>query len=237
VLAMVEDDAGPTRSLTLSDPVRALHQVSADLSLAHPLSLTDGTSATALEMQWELFGAARKYAEGHGLEALGDDGTVGALVLEHWEAVLEGLESDPTTLADTLDWVAKQQLLLAYQDRHGCGWRDPRVAALALQYHDLRPDKSVYLRLGMRRLITPEETAEAVNEPPPGTRAWFRGKCLARWPEAVVTANWDSLVFDIGTDPLRRVPMMDPLKGTAEHTRTLLAQSTGPKDLLDRLNS
>jgi proteasome accessory factor A len=237
VLAMIEDDAGPTRNLALSDPVRALHQVSADLSLARPLSLTDGSTATALEMQWELFGAARKYAEEHGLGALGDTGQVGALVLEHWEAVLGGLESDPAALADTLDWVAKQQVLLAYQDRHGCGWRDPRVAALALQYHDLRPDKSVYLRLGMRRLITPEETAVAVNEPPPGTRAWFRGKCLARWPEAVVTANWDSLVFDIGTDPLRRVPMMDPLKGTAEHTRALLAQSTGPKDLLDRLNS
>ncbi len=52
-----------------------------------------------------------------------------------------------------------------------------------------------------------------------------------------MTANWDSLVFDIGTDPLRRVPMMDPLKGTAEHTSALLAQSTGPADLLNRLNS
>ena len=237
VLAMIEDDAGPTRSLSLVDPVRALHQVSADLSLARPLALNDGTSATALEMQWELFGAARKYAEEQGLRALGDDGTVGALVLQHWEAVLEGLESDPSSLADTLDWVAKQDLLLAYQERHGCGWRDPRVAALALQYHDLRPDRSVYQRLGMRRLITPAEAELAVDEPPPGTRAWFRGKCLARWPEAVVTANWDSLVFDVGTDPLRRVPMMDPLKGTAEHTAALLAQSTGPADLLDRLNS
>jgi len=237
VLAMIEDDAGPTRSLSLVDPVRALHQVSADLSLARPLALNDGTSATALEMQWELFGAARKYAEEQGLRALGDDGTVGALVLEHWEAVLEGLESDPSSLADTLDWVAKQDLLLAYQERHGCGWRDPRVAALALQYHDLRSDRSVYQRLGMRRLITPAEAELAVSEPPPGTRAWFRGKCLARWPEAVVTANWDSLVFDVGTDPLRRVPMMDPLKGTAEHTAELLAQSTGPADLLDRLSS
>jgi proteasome accessory factor A len=76
-----------------------------------------------------------------------------------------------------------------------------------------------------------------VSEPPQGTRAWFRGKCLARWPDAVVTANWDSLVFDIGADPLRRVPMMDPLKGTAEHTGALLAESTSPADLLNRLNS
>ena len=237
VLAMVEDDAGPTRDLALSDPVRALHQVSADLTLSRPLALTDGSTATALELQWELFGAARKYAEEDGLGALGDDGTVGALVMEHWESVLEGLEADPASLGDTLDWVAKRELLLAYMDRHGCAWNDPRVAALALQYHDLRPAKSVYRRLGLRTLIRPDEVASAVSEPPKGTRAWFRGKCLARWPDAVVTANWDSLVFDIGADPLRRVPMMDPLKGTAEHTGALLAESTSPADLLNRLNS
>jgi Pup amidohydrolase len=240
VLAMVEDDAGPSRDLSMADPVRALHHVSADLSLRRPLELADGTTASALEIQWEIFGAARKYADEHGLAALGDEGGhggVGALVMEHWEATLGALESDPASLAGTLDWVAKQQLLLAYQDRHGCDWRDPRVAALALQYHDLRPDKSIYQRLDMRRLIAPAQMAAAVTEPPRGTRAWFRGKCLARWPDAVVTANWDSLVFDIGTDPLRRVPMMDPLKGTAEHTGALLDQSTSPADLMERLNS
>ena len=156
---MIEDDFGPGRDLSLSDPVRALHQVSADLSLTRPLALTDGSTATALELQWELFGAARKYAEDVGLGALGDDGTVGALVLEHWESVLTGLESDPSTLSDTLDWVAKRELLLAYQERHSCGWKDPRIAALALQYHDLRPDKSVFGRLGMRTLVSPPVVA------------------------------------------------------------------------------
>jgi proteasome accessory factor A len=237
VLSMIEDDAGPTRDLSLSDPVRALHQVSADLSLSRPLALTDGSTATALELQWELFGAARKYAEECGLTSLGDDGGVGEQVMELWESVLGGLESDPSSLSDTIDWVAKRELLLAYMDRHSCDWKDPRLAALALQYHDLRPGKSIFGRLGMRTLLQPREASIAVTEPPRGTRAWFRGKCLARWPDAVVTANWDSLVFDIGADPLRRVPMMDPLKGTAEHTGALLSQSTGPADLLNRLNS
>jgi proteasome accessory factor A len=240
VLSMVEDEAGPQRDLSLADPVRALHQVSADLSLRRPLELADGHTATALEMQWELFGSARKYAVEQGLASLGDDGGddgVGALVMEHWETVLTGLESDPMTLADTLDWVAKRQLLLAYQERHGCSWGDPRLAALALQYHDLRHDKSIARRLDLRRLTDPAQVMAAVTEPPTGTRAWFRGKCLAKWPEAVITANWDSLVFDIGTDPLRRVPMMDPLKGTAEHTGALLAQSSSPADLLERLNA
>jgi proteasome accessory factor PafA2 len=240
VLSMVEDEVVVARDLSLADPVRSLHQVSADLSLRRPLELADGSTATALEIQWELFGAARKYAAEEGLASLGDDGGddgVGALVMEHWEAVLTALEDDPSSMKDTLDWVAKKELLEAYQERHGCGWGDPRVAALALQYHDLRDSKSVYRRLDLRRLVDPARIMSAVTEPPEGTRAWFRGKCLARWPEAVVTANWDSLVFDIGSDPLRRVPMMDPLKGTAEHTGALLAQSTGPADLLERLNA
>ena len=127
--------------------------------------------------------------------------------------MLHGLESDVAGLSDTLDWVAKRDASLAYMDRHSCGWKDPRVAALALQYHDLRPDKSVFMRLDMKTLTDRAEVQRAVTEPPVGTRAWFRGKCLARWPEAVVTANWDSLVFDVGTDPLRRVPYHGPPEG------------------------
>jgi proteasome accessory factor A len=89
----------------------------------------------------------------------------------------------------------------------------------------------------MQRLVDEEAVTAAVTEPPLTTRAWFRGTCLARWPDQVVTANWDSLVFDLGTDPLRRVPMMDPLKGTAEHTAALLESSASPGELLERLSS
>ena len=56
-----------------------------------------------------------------------------------------------------------------------------------------------------------------MTEPPRTTRAYFRGKCLQQWSSSIVAANWDSLVFDVGGDPLRRVPMMEPLRGTAAH--------------------
>jgi proteasome accessory factor A len=236
VLSMIEDDMAPTRDLNPADPVRALHQVSADLTLSQPIELADGTTATALEIQWELFSAARKFAEERGLASLGDE-AVGSQLLDRWESVLHGLEDDPRSLADQLDWVAKLQVMEAYQDRHSCDWRDDRIAALDLQYHDLRSERSLYARMGMERLIDPDDIAAAVTEPPEETRAWFRGNCLARWPEAVVTANWDSLVFDLGTDPLRRVPMMDPLKGTADYTAELLEASRTPAELLDRLSS
>jgi len=236
VLAMIEDDALPARELSLEDPVRAMHHVSADLSLSRPLPVVDGTTITALEVQWELFTAARRYGKEHGLEALGEE-SVGEMVLDRWEAVLHGLETDPTSLVHQLDWVAKRHLLDGYRDRHGCGWDDHRLAALDLQYHDLRTERSLFARLSMERLVDEAAIETAITEPPLGTRAWFRGKCLARWPDAVVTANWDSLVFDLGSDPLRRVPMMDPLKGTAEHTASLLDACTSPADLLDRLSS
>ncbi len=236
VLAMIEDAMLPPRDLSLADPVRAMHRVSADLELSRPLELADCSTATALEIQWDLLSAARKYAEERGLSVLGDEAE-GQAVLDRWEQVLHGLETDPSTLARQLDWVAKHQLMVAYQERHGCGFDDDRVAALDLQYHDLRPERSLYARLGMERLVDDAAVAEAVTVPPRDTRAWFRGQCLARWPEAVVTANWDSLVFDLGTDPLRRVPMMDPLKGTADHTEALLDASASPTDLLERLTS
>jgi proteasome accessory factor PafA2 len=236
VLAMVEDEVGPPRDLSPADPVRAMHQVSADLDLDRPIAMADGTTATALAIQWELYTQARKYADHHGLEVLGDE-RVGELVLERWESVLHGLEQDAASLDRQLDWVAKRKLVDAYRDRHGCAWDDSRLAALDLQYHDLRPERSLYARMGMERLVDDAEVLRAVTTPPAETRAWFRGQCLARWPEAVVTANWDSLVFDLGTDPLRRVPMMDPLRGTAAHTAALLEASATPAQLLERLSA
>ena len=152
-----------------------------------------------------------------------------------WERA--GLEPDPSSLGRQLDWVAKRGIVDAYRDRHGCSWEDGRLLALDLQYHDLRPERSLYARLGMERLVQDDEIARAVTQPPAGTRAWFRGQCLARWPDAVVTANWDSLVFDLGTDPLRRVPMMDPLRGTAAHTGALLDAFSSPAQLLEKLSA
>ena len=62
----------------------------------------------------------------------------------------------------------------------------------------------------------------AAPRPTVDTRAYFRGECLRRWPDDIVAANWDSLVFDIGVEPLRRVPMMEPLRGTKAHVGALV---------------
>ncbi len=78
---------------------------------------------------------------------------------------------------------------------------------------------------------------KAITEPPLTTRAYFRGKCLQKFPNEVVAANWDSMVFDVGRDPLRRVPMMEPLRGTEAHVGTVIEQSSTATELLARLGS
>ncbi|MGE3620843.1 MAG: depupylase/deamidase Dop [Acidimicrobiia bacterium] len=233
VLCMVEDD-WLVRDLVPAAPVRAMRGVSYDLTLSRPIELADGSRMTALEVQWEYHDRARKYAEEHGLDCIGGR-EVGEALLDRWEAVLTGLETDPMSLADQLDWVAKRRLLEGYRERHGLDWDDARLAALALQYHDLRPDRSLARRAGLQRLTGDEEVERAVHEPPEDTRAYFRGRCLARWPESIVAANWDSMVFDVGGDPLRRVPMMEPLRGTALHVGSLIDECETAAELLRRL--
>ena len=73
------------------------------------------------------------------------------------------------------------------------------------------------------------------KNPPEDTRAYFRGKCLEKWPENIVSANWDSLVFDSGETNLQRVPMLEPSRGTREQTEDLLNSSNSVSDLLERL--
>ena len=157
-------------------------------------------------------------------------------MLDRWESVLGALESNASTLHRTLDWVAKLELIDAYCARHDCGLDDHRVQVLDLQYHDLRAERSLFRRLGMERVVDDATIRRAVTDPPTTTRAYFRGECLKRYPGSIVAANWDSVVFDVGADPLRRVPMMEPLRGSAAHVATLLERCGSAAELVGRLS-
>jgi Pup amidohydrolase len=234
VLAMIEDDVLGDDWL-LANPVAAIRQISHDPKLLRTVLLRNGRRVTALEVQWGMLERARKYERSHGLSVVGE--AVGIDVLARWEAVLTGLESDRASVADVVDWVAKQRLIEGYAERHDLKVTDARLKALDLQYHDLRPGKCLAHRVGLQTLIDPPDVESAKTEPPTTTRAYFRGRCLAKWPADIVAANWDSLVFDIGRDPLRRVPMMEPLRGTAEHVARLIDESNTPAELLARLGA
>lgn len=232
VLAMIEDDALGV-DLSLAHPVPAMRQVSYDLSLERTMLLRSGARMSALDLQWSLFEMARKYERSHGLDAVGIED--GELILELWEHVLDGLGTDPASVADIVDWAAKKRLIDGYAERHSLRPGDSRLKALDLQYHDMRADRCLASRVGLRRMVDVEAVMRATTEPPATTRAFFRGTCLQRWPEQVVAANWDSMVFDIGRDPLRRVPMMEPLRGTRDLVGPLFESSDTLAEMLDRL--
>ncbi len=233
VLGMVEDGA-ISRSWTFADPVRAMQQISWDLSLKQPLDLEDGTRVRAIDVQEALAEDAQRYIETHGTEHVGGESAID--VLARWQSTLDALRRDPIELATSLDWVAKYQLLEAYRNRHDLDWDDARLAAMDIQYHDVRPERSLARRLPLERITDPTDVKSAVDNPPEETRAYFRGECLRKWGDQIVAANWDSIVFDVGVDPLRRIPMMEPTRGSRNHVGTVLEECDTPLELVERLN-
>jgi Pup amidohydrolase len=119
-------------------------------------------------------------------------------------------------------------------------WADSRVAMIDLQYHDIRPGKGLYNKLeqsdAVERIASDEEIARAVNDPPRDTRAYFRGMCLQRYSEDIVSASWDSVLFDLKEGPLKKIFMLEPLRGTEALVRRLFDQSPTARDLLKNIS-
>ncbi|WP_338045264.1 depupylase/deamidase Dop [Nocardiopsis salina] len=236
VLSMIEDGF-LSHDLTLDTSVQDLRQVSHDPSLTHLVRLRDGRRMTALEIQWTYLEQARKYVEDrYGTEVDADT----ADVLDQWERVLAALGRDPMDLADELDWVAKLKVLEGYRSRDQVEWSHPRMQLVDLQYSDVRQDKGIYNRLvdrgRMRRLLEESEVTRAITQPPEDTRAYFRGRCLAKYADSVTAASWDSVIFDLpGHDSLQRVPTLDPLRGTREHVGGLLDEAETAAELVSVL--
>jgi len=215
-----------------------MHQVSHDPSLGHLVTLRSGRRISALQMQMEFLEQSRKYVE----DRLGSDVDAQTVdVLDRWESVLTRLESDPMQLSRELDWVAKLSVLQGYRDRDDIDWDHARLHLVDLQYSDVRPDKGLANRLQARgaieRITTDEQIAAAVQTPPSDTRAWFRGECMRRYPDAIAAASWDSVIFDVpGHEALQRVPTLEPLRGTKAHVGDLLDRCTTAGELLAALN-
>jgi proteasome accessory factor PafA2 len=239
VLAMIEAGwfAENGVDLAVENPVAALRAVSHDPSLEQRVRLRDGRELTGVQLQMEYLEQARKFTEDR-LGADVDEDTTDVLV--RWESVLARLAEDAMSLAGELDWVAKLSLLEGYRRRDGLDWSSPRLELVDLQYADLRPDKGLYHRLvargRMARLISDGDIQHAMTEPPADTRAYFRGRCMAKYSAQVAAASWDSVIFDVGRDSLQRVPTLEPLRGTRQHVADLLDRCGTAVELVDALS-
>ncbi len=223
VLAMIEANF-TMPDLSLQQPVKALHDISYDVSLKTAVRLKDGSDATALQIQTAYLDCAKAFVKEFGSDDQTDD------ILARWEDLLIRLGNDPMSCQDELDWVAKLALLNSYRQRDHIDWEHPKLQLIDLQYHDIRLEKGLFhslVRAGRMRTLLPEEDiAAAVTSPPTDTRAYFRGTCLAHFAADVAAASWDSVVFDLpGRESLQRIPTMEPLRGTKEHVGVLFEQN------------
>ncbi|SPT52402.1 Pup deamidase/depupylase [Actinomyces bovis] len=225
------------------DVVEQHWAMSHDTTLAFTYQTNRGP-LTALELQGlylEAIRAALREDYG-GLEAT-QVGEETARALKLWAEVLEVLdcfaaaqasEAAPAARAHALamaaplvEWVAKLQLCEGLLARSASGWEDPRVAALDLQWADLRPGRGVAERLNAagrtRRLTTDAQIEQAADQPPPGTRAAVRGAAIARFPQ-VVAASWTSLVLDLpARSSLLRLDLPQDVACSAAETEAWLA--------------
>ncbi len=141
VLRMLEDPSTVMRDLTLENPIRAIREISHDITCRRPVRLANGREMSALDIQGEYLQRALRYRDRQGLSPQEDR------ALDMWEHCLKGLESDPLSLHRECDWVAKYQLIEAYRDRHGLPLHSPTVSLLDLQYHDVDRARGLYYRL------------------------------------------------------------------------------------------
>ena len=234
LLAALEDQGLRGFPPAPRDPVRAVRAFAADPTLRTTVECVDERSRTAWDFQDQLWTLAERYVDERGGAAVAEHDEV-RFILDQWREMLDGVRDDPASVADRVDWVAKQRIVDGYRERYDLAADDARLRAIDLQYHDLRPERSLAARVGLRRLFDEPAIDAAVNEPPPSTRAYFRGQCVTRFAGEIAAANWDSVVFDLGDGPLQRVPMPDPLRGTAAMTAHLFETNSSAIDLLAAL--
>ena len=239
VLSMIEDGFLDGFDVMPTEPVAEMHRVSHDVTLEHRIKITDGRLMTAIEIQRAFLEQAWAYCDSHWGSQF-DEQTKD--VLAKWGTHLDALASDPMSLSDTVDWVAKLRILDGYVKRDGLEWSDPRLALIDLQYSDIRPEKGLAAKLEQRgslvRMFEDAEVDRARTEPPTDTRAYFRGQCMSRFPESIAAASWDSVVFDLpGKDTLLRVPTVEPTRGTRDHVGHLFEQASDAGALIDALTA
>ena len=182
LLTMLEDKAQVLRDLTLENPIRAIREISQDMTLTQKVRLANGRDITALEIQSEYLERALKYSDSKGFA---EDETK---ALGMWKHVMEQLHSDPSTLWRECDWVAKLRLIERYQERDGISLSHPKASLVDLMYHDVDRNRGLFYKLQdagqLDRTTTDAAIDEAMVSPPSTTRARLRGAFVKKGERA-----------------------------------------------------
>jgi proteasome accessory factor A len=221
VVRMVEENT-VMRDLSLENPIRAIREISHDITCKRKVRLATGRELTAIEIQTEYFDRATRFLERR-------EASAPALrALAEWGVALEALKAgDAERLADRVDWVAKYQLIEAYRAKHGLALSHPKIALMDLAYHDVNRDRGLYYLLErrgrMQRVVPEKQIQRAMREPPQTTRARLRGEFIkqAKQRRRDYTVDWVHL--KLNDQAQRTVLCKDPFRSVDERVEQLIA--------------
>ncbi len=221
VLRMIEARI-PLRDMTLDNPIRAIREVSHDVTGRNRVRLANGSEMSALEIQHEYLTRAREFTSENGLNA------ISAQVLERWERALEAIETgNLDKIAREIDWVTKYQLIERYRAKYDLPLSAPRIAQLDLAYHDVRRGRGLYYLLqrngAMDRVIGDLDIFEAKSIPPQTTRAKLRGEFIRRAQEKRRDFSVDWVHLKLNDQAQRTVLCKDPFRSVDERIERLIA--------------
>ncbi|MFJ6613088.1 Pup--protein ligase [Streptomyces sp. NPDC091289] len=222
VLRMIE--AGTVmRDLTLENPIRAIREVSHDLTGQRKVRLASGREASAIEVQREYYEKAVDFVERRGIRT----GTV-EQVLELWGRTLDAIEAEDLDRIDTeIDWVMKYKLIERYRAKHNMTMSNPRVAQIDLAYHDIHRRRGLFYLLERKgqtaRICNDLKIFEGKSVPPQTTRARLRGDFIRRAQEQRRDFTVDWVHLKLNDQAQRTVLCKDPFRSVDERVEKLIA--------------
>jgi proteasome accessory factor A len=221
LLRMLEDPSVVLRDMTLENPIRAIREISHDMTCRRKVRLANGRELSALDIQREYLDRALRYADAKGLPPLEDQ------ALHMWEHCMTMIEDDPLKLEREIDWVIKYRLLEAYREKHQLTLADPKIALMDLQYHDVNRERSVFYKLQshnmVERMCTDADIETAIETPPQTTRARLRGEFIKRAKEKRRDYTVDWVHLKLNDQAQRTVLCKDPFKSRDERVEKLIA--------------
>lgn len=224
VLRLIE--AGlPMRDLTLENPIRAIREISHDLTGTAPVALASGRVVTAVDLQEEYLTRVIGWVEREGVSEAAAPQV--KQVLDLWERGLRAVRTGDYALVDReLDWAIKHTLIERYRAKHDLPLDDVRVQRMDLAYHDISRTEGLYNLLAQRDLVervtTDVEVFEAMSTPPQTTRALLRGRFVQAAQEARRDYTVDWVHLKLNDQAQRTVLCKDPFRAVDERVDRLI---------------
>jgi Pup amidohydrolase len=229
VLELIERGKAP--QLEIAQPIDAAKSISRDQNYDWIIELRDGRKISAIDVQRLYLSAAQKVE--HNDEER-------SWILREWESALNDLERDVMLCRDRVDWAAKKFLLSELQGEEKLQWSDPWLQAIDLEYHNIDLERGLYYELlrqgSMRRVVSEDEIRRAIFSPPETTRAFLRGRAVARFTDQIESIQWNEIVLsDAGRS--QRIALPEPADENLKRLNAAVRESANFADFLRALES